>query len=99
MEDIHLICHDCARPFVFSASEQVFFQQKGLINQPKRCVNCRLVNRNWRQAASGECSAKITQVSCDRCGATTKVPFEVKGHRPVYCRACLFAARQKMAEI
>jgi len=34
-------------------------------------------------------------VICDGCGATTQVPFQPKGDRPVYCRACFEANRNQ----
>jgi CxxC-x17-CxxC domain-containing protein len=27
-------------------------------------------------------------VICDGCGATTQVPFQPRGDKPVYCREC-----------
>lgn len=40
MEDKNLICEDCNQEFVFTASEQEFFQEKGF-SAPKRCKACR----------------------------------------------------------
>ena len=31
---------------------------------------------------------------CDGCGQPTQVPFQPRGDRPVYCRACFEANRQ-----
>lgn len=44
-----LNCADCGIDFVFSASEQEFFAQKGFTSAPKRCPACRA----QRRAANG----------------------------------------------
>ena len=40
-EDKTLVCQDCGNEFVFTAGEQDFYKEKGLDNEPKRCVECR----------------------------------------------------------
>jgi CxxC-x17-CxxC domain-containing protein len=40
-----LNCVDCGIDFVFSASEQEFFAQKGFASAPKRCSSCRAQRR------------------------------------------------------
>ena len=40
-----LQCADCGVDFVFSASEQQFFAQKGFASAPKRCASCRAQRR------------------------------------------------------
>ncbi len=40
-----LTCADCGIDFVFSASEQEFFAQKGFTSAPKRCPSCRAQRR------------------------------------------------------
>ena len=39
-EDRTIKCRDCGNPFVFSAGEQAFFEQKQL-HDPVRCKGCR----------------------------------------------------------
>src|SRR5262245_27789194 len=84
-EDKTLICRDCQKTFVFSAGEQEFFNTKGLNNEPKRCSNCRVLIRAQR---NGEDPKQTTEVNCAQCGLPTRVPFQPKGYRPVYCGAC-----------
>lgn len=84
-EDKNITCRDCNGTFVFSAGEQQFFSVKGLVNEPKRCPNCRLVMRLQR---SGEDSSRAAEVNCAECGKMTRVPFQPKGYRPVYCTYC-----------
>ncbi len=91
MEDKMLTCKDCGTQFVFSAREQQFFAEKGFINQPQRCREC----RQARRAQSGD-GAPATQrpsfeAVCAECGVTTTVPFRPRGDRPVYCRTCYTA--------
>ncbi len=85
-EDKTLVCRDCGKEFVFSASEQQFFADKGFQNDPSRCQECRVARRN--SANPGRSERQYYEVICDGCGATTKVPFQPKGDRPVYCREC-----------
>ncbi len=84
-EDKMLSCRDCNKQFVFSAGEQEFFSAKGLVNEPKRCPNCRLLMRIQR---NGEDVNRVAEVSCAECGVPTRVPFQPKGYRPVYCAYC-----------
>ena len=66
--------------FVFSAGEQEFFQDKGFVNDPKRCKRCK---------ASATRKARVeTQVTCFDCGIDTIVPFKPTGKRPVLCSSC-----------
>lgn len=78
-QDKSLSCRDCGDTFVFTASEQEFFSLKGLTNQPKRCMNCRIV---------------VVDVKCDECGLNTKVTFKPTGRKPVLCLHCMHASRQ-----
>ena len=47
-EDKSIQCSDCGTTFTFSAGEQEFFQTKGFTNEPKRCLECRRVNKAQR---------------------------------------------------
>jgi CxxC-x17-CxxC domain-containing protein len=84
-ENKDLTCRDCKKTFVFSAGEQEFFSAKGLVNEPKRCPNCRILVRVQR---NGDDPKLTTEVNCAECGSSTRVPFQPKGYRPVYCTAC-----------
>ena len=39
-QDEVLTCKDCGAEFVFSASEQEFYAEKGFENKPGRCPAC-----------------------------------------------------------
>jgi len=93
-QDKDISCRDCNKSFVFSAGEQEFFHAKGLINEPKRCPNCRILMRVQR---NGEDPGRTAEVNCAECGAPTRVPFQPKGYKPVYCTYC-FRTRKAEAE-
>ena len=72
-EDETLVCRDCGQEFVFSASEQAFFAEKGFMNKPSRCPKCRAA----RRAQNGNGSSAPRQmydVVCANCGKATQVP-------------------------
>ena len=94
-------CSDCGIDFVFSASEQEFFAEKGFASAPKRCSSCRA----QRRASGGGASSygngggyssdggparprEMHDATCARCGNETQVPFRPTGARPVYCSDC-----------
>lgn len=81
--DQTLKCRDCGQDFVWTASEQEFYQEKGFTNPPGRCVVCR---KQKKQQQFGERS--MHTITCAGCGKQDQVPFEPKGDRPVYCRDC-----------
>ncbi|HEX8090101.1 MAG TPA: zinc-ribbon domain-containing protein [Blastocatellia bacterium] len=49
MEDKTLTCADCGQPFMFSAGEQQFFQERGM-SEPKRCKECRQTRKANRDS-------------------------------------------------
>ena len=98
-----ITCSDCGIDFVFSASEQEFFAEKGFSSAPKRCASCRA----QRRASGGGSSTygngggysgggngferaprEMHSAVCARCGNETQVPFRPTGARPVYCSDC-----------
>lgn len=89
-EDKTLSCKDCGRNFVFSASEQEFYAEKGFENEPGRCPEC----RSARKAARNNNRRGFNQqremfpAVCSSCGQETTLPFQPSGDRPVYCRDC-----------
>ncbi len=89
-EDKTLVCRDCHNEFVFSASEQEFFAQKGFQNEPTRCPACRAA----RRAQNNGGTRQMYDVICDGCGKPTQVPFQPRGDKPVYCRECFEANRR-----
>ena len=47
-QDKTLTCRDCGADFIFSASEQDFYAEKGFTNEPKRCATCRAAKKQAR---------------------------------------------------
>ena len=97
-----LTCADCGIDFVFSASEQEFFAQKGFTSAPKRCSSCRAQRRatgggSYAASSGGGYNGgggysrgprEMFDAVCARCGKDTQVPFRPTGARPVYCSDC-----------
>lgn len=92
--DKTLTCADCGQQFVFTADDQEFYASRGY-SEPKRCRSCRSLRRSEREG--GETGAytraprperEMFDVVCSNCGQPTKVPFQPRGDRPVYCRDC-----------
>ena len=99
--DKTLACRECGQDFTWTAGEQQFYSEKGLVNTPSRCADCRRARRSSNsgggssfgsrdRAPRGDRNANRVQfpVVCANCGKETTVPFEPKHERPVYCSDC-----------
>mgnify|MGYP002243136468 CR=1 FL=1 len=53
------------------------------------------VIKDVREREGGKEQRQMYTVECAECGKETQVPFEPKGDRPVYCRDCFNARRNK----
>jgi CxxC-x17-CxxC domain-containing protein len=87
-----LNCRECGVDFVFTAGEQAFFAEKGLLNEPQRCPGCRAARRRER---SGSMVRETHAVVCAQCGTNTTVPFLPRLDRPVYCSSCFDQVRSR----
>ena len=97
-----ITCVDCGEPFIWTAGEQVFFHDKGLKNEPKRCKPCKHAKNERLDAISAAQVSGVKQrievtVICAQCGDETTVPFYPSQGRPVYCRSCFLASRTMTA--
>jgi len=103
-KDKVLRCIDCGEEFVFSAGEQIFFADKGLKNQPKRCKGCK-AKKNERIASSIGYAQSMPRervevsVRCAMCAVETTVPFRPTQGRPVYCRDCFLKMRASTSQV
>ena len=88
-EDKILVCRECGNEFIFTAGEQDFFNERGLLNEPQRCPGCRGMRR---RADRGK--KEMFEVVCAGCGTLTKVPFEPRPERAVYCTECYRGRRR-----
>ncbi len=90
-EDKTLKCKECGNDFIFSAGEQEFYAEKGLLNEPQRCKDCRIARKNAARPAR-----EMFTATCASCGAEAKVPFKPTEGRDVFCSDCF--AKMKEAE-
>lgn len=90
--DKTLTCRDCGQDFIFTSGEQEFYQSRGLLNEPRRCPDCRAARRSGDGA--GRPQREMHEVICSSCGKITQVPFLPSGARPVYCQDCFQTVRR-----
>jgi CxxC-x17-CxxC domain-containing protein len=89
--DKNISCVECENTFVFTAQEQELYQQRGFLNEPKRCAPCRSARKakNGGQSGFGGASAgERFSATCADCGREASLPFRPRGDRPVYCSDC-----------
>jgi len=98
-----LTCADCSEQFVFTASEQDFYAQRGF-SDPKRCAACRTARKASRpEGGAGQGGGygggydrgprEMFPATCSRCGKETEVPFRPTNGKPVYCSDCFRSVR------
>lgn len=93
-QDKTIVCRDCGKDFVWTASEQEFYKSKGFENEPVRCPSCRAL----KKARMGNGTTRVNfEITCAECGKPDTVPFKPKGDRPVLCRDCFRKQRQTAA--
>jgi CxxC-x17-CxxC domain-containing protein len=92
--DRFLKCSDCNDEFVFTAGEQLFFNDKQFKNDPKRCKLCKAKRAGLGRSTNPNAVAALpfsrteTRTECSACGIETTVPFKPTQGRPVLCRSC-----------
>jgi CxxC-x17-CxxC domain-containing protein len=102
-QDRPIKCVDCAEEFIWTAGEQVFFHDKGLKNEPKRCKPCKQAKNERLAAIAAAQTSGVRQrievsVFCAQCGQQTTVPFYPSQGRPVFCRSCFLAGKPSEPE-
>lgn len=105
--DRTLTCADCGQEFVFSASEQQFYADRGF-SDPRRCATCRQARKQQRNAGGGGYGGydagggggyrerpprEMHEATCSSCGRTAQVPFRPTSGKPVYCDDCFRSRR------
>ncbi|MEQ8235857.1 MAG: zinc-binding protein [Syntrophomonadaceae bacterium] len=98
LQDKYIVCKDCGNEFLFSVSEQEFYAEKGFENEPGRCLDCRRARKQQRSGFGNSGYREERQMFktvCAGCGQEALVPFEPTGERPVYCRDCFQAKRNR----
>ena len=82
-EDKTLVCKECGKEFTFTACEQEFYAERGFVNEPQRCKECRDARKNKIKTQK-----EMYTTTCAACGCEAKVPFKPREDRPVYCSEC-----------
>ena len=102
--DRTLTCADCGQEFVFTASEQQFYQERGF-SDPRRCRSCRAARKasmgsGDSMGGGGGYSAgggggfrerrprEMFEATCSNCGKSAQVPFRPTSGKPVFCDDC-----------
>ena len=49
MSDKQLVCKECQKEFLFTVGEQEFYQEKGFLNEPQRCPECRRARKQAKR--------------------------------------------------
>jgi len=91
LSDKNLTCRECGSEFVFTEGEQEFYQNRGLLNEPSRCGDCRSARRRSRNEAQGP--KVMHSVVCASCGQDAEVPFQPRLGKPVFCNDCYATER------
>jgi len=102
MSDKQLSCKDCGASFVFTESEQAFYQEKGYHNDPTRCPDCRAAKKAARGNDRGgdrggyqrSEQREMYPAVCAACGKATTVPFKPSNDKPIFCRDCFQPRRR-----
>ena len=90
-----LVCKECGKEFIFTASEQEFYAEKGFTNDPGRCPECRVARKRQGNNRPFQRERQMYPAICANCGKETMVPFKPSGDKPVYCRECFQLMRQR----
>ncbi len=95
-QDQTLTCRDCGNPFVWTASEQEFYQSKGFQNAPVRCPADRAAKKARMEGGRGGGGQRqMYEITCSNCGRKDTVPFQPRGDRPVLCGDCFRRQREE----
>ena len=49
MSDKQLVCKECQKEFLFTLGEQEFYKEKGFLNAPQRCPECRKARKQEKR--------------------------------------------------
>lgn len=78
-----LICRQCGKEFVFTRSEQEFYELKGFV-QPLHCKECRTNRRNQTPQLCSTCGLEIPKgkpVYCSSCLAAVQLGCDLETRR------------------
>ena len=72
-EDKTLTCCECGNEFVFTASEQEFYEEKGFTNEPRRCPACRQARKQRMGVQNDRPQREMFPAVCAECGKKINV--------------------------
>ncbi|MGE0710398.1 MAG: zinc-ribbon domain-containing protein [Planctomycetota bacterium] len=101
MHDTTLTCEGCGGSFLFTASEQAYYAERGF-QSPKRCRGCRQSRKRGRSDGDGSGRSRSISGSlpavrplapratfpayCVDCGGDMRIPFPLQS--PPRCPPC-----------
>lgn len=59
MSDKKLVCKECQKEFVFTVGEQEFYKEKGFLNEPQRCPECRRARKQAKRNFRANSKAQV----------------------------------------
>ena len=80
--DKEIICRDCGTAFVWSAGEQEFFAEKGLVNTPTRCPICR------KKKEVKHTFQTSYDIACAECGKKGQSPIKPPESKNILRQTC-----------
>ena len=81
--EMTLTCHQCGKQFIFTESEQQFYQQKGFTT-PNHCKECRSTRRSQASPICSKCGKKINDTAdlrCASCLETVRIELELESRK------------------
>jgi len=85
-QDLYIDCVECNDEFVFSVSDQEYYQSKGF-EDPKRCSACRQARKGGRRPSEGG-NRRPDHVDRGGRGRLDEVLLDEHPHYKIRCRAC-----------
>src|SRR5512140_2480059 len=85
--DKNLTCADCSQEFVFTASEQDFYSQRGF-TEPRRCPSCRASRKAARNSEGGGSSGGYSSGAGSYGGGSGGYGERDRGPREMFAATC-----------
>lgn len=89
--DKKLMCKDCGKEFIWSQGEQKFFADKGFINPPIRCSDCRKKKKSGgapNNDRTNQAPRELFQIKCSSCSKESEIPFKPQNPDNILCSEC-----------
>ena len=79
-QDRVLACRKCGSNFIFTVAQQLFYAEKGFVNEPQLCDKCREEKKRHDPG--------VYYGVCSMCGKEVVFKFKPSRDRPIYCDKC-----------